>query len=314
MNLEVRPLERSDIAEVVSGWNSCFLHDKVTERRFEKVILEDPNYDTEGNLVAIIKNQIIGFVGAVAREGVTGRDGKGRVHEKDFGYIKGLFVLKDHRGKGIKEQLLGRALNYFRSKGKSVARVGEYTGRYFFPGIDVRYKEELRFYQVNGFEEINEEEDVMLDLKTFQPTEYQKQAQRRIEALGVVIKPYQLEFLDKMRGFVEKISYPQWFPEGWEKDFGKEGCTLVALMENRVVGFAGYPPNPEGGGFGPIAVLEELRGKGIGSCLLLESVLQMKALGTPNVTAGWANTPFYLKNGWKVIRQYKVFQKETNDI
>ena len=67
--------------------------------------------------------------------------------------------------------------------------------------------------------------------------------------------------------------------------------------------------DPECWWFGPIAVLEDQREKGIGTCLLLESMLQMKALGAPNVTAGWATVTFYTKNGWRVSRRYSVFQR-----
>lgn len=314
MDIKVRLLRRSDIAQVVSGWNTCLPYDRITEKRFESTIFDDPNYEKEGNFVATRNDKIVGFVAAVAREGIAGRDGAGRVHEKDFGYIKGLFVLNEYQEEGLKRYLLKRALKFLKSKGKKIARVGEYTGRYFFPGIDTRYGEELRFYRENGFEEIDAEEDVMIDLKAFQPTEYQRQAQRRIEELGVVIKSYQSKFLDKMRRFVERINYPQWFPRGWELDFGKRGYTLVALLGSDVVGWAEFHPSSEGWFFGPIAVLEELRRRGIGTCLLLESMLRMKALGAPNVTAGWANVPFYLKNGWKISRRYIVLQKDLTGV
>jgi GNAT superfamily N-acetyltransferase len=71
-----------------------------------------------------------------------------------------------------------------------------------------------------------------------------------------------------------------------------------------------YWPNEKDGAFGPIGVLEAFRGHGIGTCLLLESMLRMKELGTPKATAGWAVTGFYLKSGWQVCRQYAPFQKK----
>ena len=64
------------------------------------------------------------------------------------------------------------------------------------------------------------------------------------------------------------------------------------------------------GAFGPIAVLKKFRGKGIGSCLLMEALLQMKKRKVPKVFAGYAETSFYLKNGWKIARKYIVFEKQ----
>ena len=308
--MSIRQLRQSDVGQVVTLWNICFPHDQVSKKWFEEVIFGDPNFETEGHLVAATENgSVIGFVSAVAREGVEGRNGKGRPHETNLGYIKGLCALREYEKDRLKEQLLRRSLKFLKNKGKKIARVGEYTGRYFFSGIDERYREELQFYKDNGFEEIDATEDVVLDLKNFQPTEYQKLAKKRIEELGITIRPFQPEFLKKMKRFVEKLGYPQWFPVGWETDFGKRP-TLIALLEGEVVGWGEYHPHREGGYFGPVAVLDELRGNGIGTCLLLESSLRMKASDTPSIAAGWANTPFYLKNGWKVSRRYITLQKD----
>lgn len=71
----------------------------------------------------------------------------------------------------------------------------------------------------------------------------------------------------------------------------------------------GYSSSTDDWYFGPIAVLEDFRRRGIGTCLLLESMQRMKEAGAPNVIAGWANVPFYTKNGWKVSRRYSVFQR-----
>ncbi|MGD8507142.1 MAG: GNAT family N-acetyltransferase [Candidatus Bathyarchaeota archaeon] len=317
MDIKVRLLRRSDIAQVVSGWNKCLHYDRLTEEMFESTIFDDPNYEKEGNFVATRNDRIVGFVAAVAREGIAGRDGAGRAHERDFGYIKGLFVLKKYDEKeDTKRYVLERASKFLKSKGKKMARVVKYTGRYFFPGIDARYEEELRFYRENGFEEIDAEEDVTVDLNAFQPTEYQRKAGQQIEKLGIIIKPYQPGFLNEMRRFADKLSYPQWFPKGWESNFAKKGYTIVALLGTEVVGWAtfGRSRTSKEWYFGPIAVLEEFGRRGIGSCLLLESMLRMKALGASNVTAGWANVPFYLKNDWIVSRRYVVFQKEIADM
>jgi len=297
---------------VIEGWNDCLPYDKITEDRFESTVFDDPNFEAEGNIVATLGDTIVGLSAAVAREGVAGRDGRGRDHERDFGYIKVLFALDEHREGGVKGILLERALRFLRSRGKKMAKVGQYTGSFLFPGIDERYEEELRFYRESGFEEVDTVEDVALDLTAFQVTEYQVQAQRSAKDMGVTIEPYQPKHLEGMRHFVERLDYPEWFPKGWDLDFARSGGTLVALLGSEVVGWANFHPDPEGGDFGPIAVLEELRGKGIGTCLLLESVLRMKASATPNVTALWANVPFYLKNGWKISRRYTVLQRRLD--
>ncbi len=307
--MQIRILTPEDVPDVVQGWNDCLIYDPITEHRFRHVVLDDPNYEAEGNWVAVDAGSVIGFVGAVTREGVAGRDERGRPEEANYGYLKGLYLRDSYQNTEIKEQLLGRALNYLRSKGKHIVRILQYTGRYFFPGIDTRYETELAFYDAQGFQRVATIDDVAVDLTDFEPTAYQQDAQHRMTAIDARIVDYQPTMLDAMREFVEKIQIRNWFPEGWDKDFGANGHTLIAFKGDGVVGWADYWPHQESGGFGPIAVLPEFRHHGIGTCLLMESMLRMKQLGTPKAIAGWAVTGFYLQSGWYICRQYIVFQK-----
>jgi len=112
-----------------------------------------------------------------------------------------------------------------------------------------------------------------------------------------------------MREFVEKLNMKHWFPDGWERDFGKGGHTLVAFKNGKIVGWAAYLPNEPVSEFDGIAVLEDYRRRGIGTCLLLESMLRLKEFGVSKVVARWAPEGFYSKSGWKTYRQYMVFQK-----
>lgn len=309
MEVIVRPMESWDISEIVSGWNLSLPHDQISESRFESVILNDPNHEKGASLVAIHEGKIVGFISSVAREGVLGADNRGRPYDKDRGYIKGIFVLEDYRRQGIGARLLDEAVKYLKSRGKSIIRVITYTGRYFFPGVDKRYEGAIKFFESKGFEEEHVINDVDLDLRNFQVSDYQKNARRRMAEFGVHIEEYDPSMLDKMRTFVEKANMTSWFPKGWEEGYKDKGNRFVAFRGEDIVGWASYWPRTGSAGFGPIAVLEEMRGNGIGSCLLLECVLRMKEAGADRVVASWANTPFYLPNGWNICRQYVVFEK-----
>ncbi len=138
-------LRRSDVARVVSGWNSSFLHDRISEEKFKDTVFDDANYENAGNIVAVENQKIIGFAAAVTREGITGQNGAGTIEEKDFGYIKGLFVLDEYRDLRVRKDLLNQALEFLKSKDKKIAKIGQYTGKYFSPGIDIRYEEDLIF-------------------------------------------------------------------------------------------------------------------------------------------------------------------------
>ncbi len=311
MKTKIRYLEKTDINDVFAGWRAAFPLDDMSLERFEHRTLNDPNYVAAGHQVAIERQGIVGFVSAVARRGIAGQDGMGTAAEKEYGYIKGLYVLKEcAKPLILKRNLLDLALTFIKSEGKTAVKVGQYTGYFFNPGIDVRYTGERQFYQANGFKEVDLEEDVSIDLTSFTPSSYHIAAQQHTKQMGVVIQPYKIGLLSEMKKFVKRLQIPNFFPPTWEKGFDKWGTHLVALKEGAVVGWAMYNPMFYEGYFGPIAVLQNFRRKKIGTALLLESMLRMKAEGASSVTAGWANVPFYLKSGWVVSRRYTILEKK----
>ena len=312
MQIIIRPMEVSDIADIIQGWNRSLVHDQIDQKRFESVILDDSNHEKGASLAAVYDGKIIGFITAAAREGVRGADNRGRPSEKDRGYIKGIFVLEEFRRRGVGAKLLDEAARYFRSKGKSKIWATIYTGQYFFPGVDLRYEAAIKFFENKGFQTDHVINDVELDLKNFQISDYQKNARRRMAEFGAHIEEYDPSMLDKMREFVRKLDMTSWFPRGWEGRFREKGNKFVALKDEEVAGWASYWPSSGAAGFGPIGVLVEMRGNGIGSCLMLECVLRMKEAGADKVIASWANTPFYLPNGWTICQQYAVFERDIS--
>lgn len=309
MDLQIRPLEKADVGEVVASWNECLMYDPVTERRFTEVVLEDPNYEPDGTLVARDRDRVVGFLAAVAREGIAGKDGRGRPEEAHCGYLKGFFVRPEYPLEEAGERLLAAAIQWLRRRHKTDLRVVLYSGRYFFPGIDVRYGTLLDFFERQGFERIQLVNDLSVQLTDFRPSEFHRQARQRAAAAGVTVEAYRPEMLEAMREFVRKIDMVSWFPEGWEQGFGEGGHTLVARRGEEIVGWAEFWPHPRQGGFGPIAVLPQERHQGIGTCLLLESMLRMQAQGVPEAVASWAATEFYQRSGWQICRQYVAWRK-----
>ncbi|HGE71921.1 TPA: GNAT family N-acetyltransferase [Candidatus Poribacteria bacterium] len=313
MEVSIKAMEKSDVKAVVDGWNRSLIYDQVNEKRFQDIILGDPNYEKNSCLVAAIDNEIVGFISVIAREGISGADNRGTVYQKDYGYIKGLFVSDQFVGKGIASRLLDKGFEYLKSKDKSIVKVLEYTGRYFFPGVDTRYERALKFFESKGFVRKNTINDVDLEIENFEPNDYHKNAIVRAGKIGVNVVDYDPSMLDKMRSFVEKLDEglrKSWFPKGWEEWFQNNRGKVVALKDNEIVGWASFGVSDDIGWFGPTAVISDMRGNGIGSWLLLESVMHMKNGGAKRVIAGWANTPFYIANGWKICRQYIVFEKK----
>ncbi len=89
------------------------------------------------------------------------------------------------------------------------------------------------------------------------------------------------------------------FSEGWVYE---AECALlqhkcfIAVKDGRILGFACYDATAKGY-FGPIGVLEETRGTGVGTALLLRTLTCMKEDGYGYAIIGWVDDAeiFYRK-------------------
>lgn len=89
------------------------------------------------------------------------------------------------------------------------------------------------------------------------------------------------------------------FSEGWVNE---AECALlqhkcfVAVKDGSILGFACYDATAKGY-FGPIGVLEETRGKGVGTALLLRTLTCMREEGYGYAIIGWVDDAeqFYRK-------------------
>lgn len=89
------------------------------------------------------------------------------------------------------------------------------------------------------------------------------------------------------------------FSEGWvyetEAALLNHKC-FIATREGKILGFACYDATAKGY-FGPIGVLEETRGQGVGSALLLRTLTCMREEGYGYAIIGWVDDAemFYRK-------------------
>jgi len=309
----IRPMTREDLPQVVAGWNAAFGFDPVDEAKFGQVVFDDPNYDPQGVVVAAAGGRIAGAACCVARESIAGRDGKGVETDADVAHLQGIF----HRDDATGRALLRRAGRFARAAGKAILRVVQYRGGpYFFCGIDLRYEGLIRLLAGEGFEELRRLQDVCLDLKVYAPGRrpYQRRQWRRVKAAGIRIEIYRPEMAEATQDFTDRLGIPSWFGPDWRRQWARTRQVVVAVIGDRVVGFSRYAPAPAGsevGQLGPIGTLEAERGRGAGSCMLDECMRRMKEAGTGLAVAQWANTPFYLANGWTIYREYAVMQKHV---
>lgn len=90
------------------------------------------------------------------------------------------------------------------------------------------------------------------------------------------------------------------FSQGWQCEcdctFGRQPIgTFIAVKDKKVVGFACYDATAKGF-FGPTGVTEALQGQGIGTALLLRTLVSMREEGYGYAIIGWVGPArFYEK-------------------
>lgn len=99
-----------------------------------------------------------------------------------------------------------------------------------------------------------------------------------MEINGVLIRRAQPFEITRVRSFVEET-----FSVGWADEISvgfanKPVSVYVALVGQRLVGFAAYECTRRGF-FGPMGVLDSLRGRGVGRGLLLASLWGLREMG-----------------------------------
>jgi len=308
--MRIRPMTRDDLPRVVAAWNAILVHTQLTEKHFGAVTLGDPNYEPEGVLVAETDDgELVGFSACVVRRTVPGKDGGGGEHNFDRCFLKGFFVAGGDSGELAAKELLARAEAFGASAGKSQVVVTMYDGPYIYPGIDVRYERLRALIMQHGYHDFETIEDVAVNLRSAEVEQMLAEARATVPP-EVKLATWEPGMLPAMRAFVEEGEMPGWFPIGWESGYTRaRETTLVLIREEEIFGWAQFHPRPPSAAFGPILVLPRARGRSYGGLLLLESMLRCARAGCERMTAGWANTGFYVRYGWDIICRYAVLRK-----
>lgn len=307
--LRIRPMTEEDLGQVTEAWNRALAHDQVSAERLRAAILGDPNYEPGGVVVAEGSDgQVLGMAACIVRRTVQGRDGEGVEWEFGTGYLKGFFLAG-----GAEEaaaSLVGHAEAFCRAAGKTALQLTLYSHNYLYPGLDVRYEGLREVLQALGYRDVATVEDVGTKLEEADIAARLACARARVGPDAQVLS-WRPELLPQLRRFVEEEPHPRWFPPGWEQRYQQaDETTLVLRRGEEIVGWAHFSPGRPRASFGPTLVLSRERSRGYGGLLLLECMSRARQLGAEEMWAGWANTRFYVRYGWQIVRRYAVLRKE----
>lgn len=234
--------------------------EKISHHNIEFLIKNDPDYDEK-------------FVISEKRDVVVG------VRRKDRGYIKLLY--------GFNSTLLNKLEKKLKDDNVKEVRVFESAPRYMFPGVDPRYTGIYLFFLNNGYEIFDYTFNMFLKLTNL--FAYQK-----IHNIDIIRA--EASHKEEVRIFLKR-HFPPWEEEVLTSFTYDPPRLVIALQRGRIIGFSAFDTNNPGvGWFGPMGVDSNLRGKGIGKALLMETLNFMIEVGYKNAIIPWVGpVAFYHK-------------------
>lgn len=307
----VRNFSQENEDEIIKLWNHCLSKDPITKRTFREKTFLDPDFDSNGALVAEKEKTLIGFTLAVVRK----IPNNGRGLEEDRGWITAIFVRPEYQRKGVGATLLQKALDFFRSQKRQVVYVCGLSGsapNYFFPGVDIQmYGGALEFFKKYGFKVDHEAISMKGLLVNFKIPDKTKNKEEQLKREGIIVQFLESEYDQALLFFLSR-----YFPGDWHKHTRQllesnvdRKRFFIALKSKEVIGYCHY----KGEHFGPFGVSPKYRRKGIGAVIFLKCTEKIHKDGGKKVWLYWADEPvaaeFYRGFGLKEIRRYAIMKK-----
>lgn len=313
----IRGFRAGDGPRVVEAWRRSVPADPITTDRFRTLVLLDPNFDPEGLRVAVDGDRVAGAAYAVRRlTPMAGTD-----LEPEQGWIPFFFVAPDARGHGLGRRLLTEALDWLHGHGRTRVDFSSYTPNYVFPGLDAEaYPEAAGLLESLGFHTLYEAAAMDRGLVGYRRPD---EVTRRLDHLtgrGYRFATPADDDLVDLLALAGRHFGPDW------------ACTIRACLTagtpldrivvardpaGRMVGWAMHGAfDSVDERFGPIGVLEEMRGTGLGEVLLHLVLERMRARRAHSAWFLWtgAQSPaghLYRKTGFTTTRVFRVLRREA---
>ena len=306
----IRTLRGPDLPAVLSIWNRALVRDPMTEGRFVRGILADPDYwpgDDSGLFVATRQDKVVGFLRAIVRRTPNDRAGL----EPELGWIPVVAVDPAHQRAGVGMALMEAALAWFRRHGRKRIWVCGNSGSapgYIFPGVDKDvYPAGMALFAKAGFRMDRSSVAMAREVITFDVEAFRREAWSAGADVQVTTLDPQL-----VQDFIAFLADA--FPGDWNTAARakiKAGLLheiLIAIENERIVGYCQW----EGEHFGPFGVRPEARNRKVGAKLFVEAVQKIREADGRTVWFNWAEEDaarFYRRFGMTATRRYAIFDK-----
>lgn len=313
--MEILSYDKAYTDKVIALWNKTMRVDQLSTWQFYQKIILDLNFDPEYCSIALVEEEVVGFIWSVKRKVPYGDVGL----EESKGYIVGLCVDETHQNQGIGSALLEKSIQLMKKEGVTKITVGAYAPNYLFPGIDERnYPNAWPFLKKHGFVRFGEAVSMERSLLTFAHSKEYLALKESIQKKGYRLQPFYLSDTEELLAFLHEF-----FPGDWALNIRKailnekapETVLVLRNKESDIVGYAQRAIDGNPNRFGPFGVKEALRDEGLGAFLFNEMLQDMVLKGLTHTYFLWTGgdaQEFYEKNGMHVYRNYSLMLSDLS--
>ncbi|MFE0516080.1 GNAT family N-acetyltransferase [Streptomyces sp. NPDC058964] len=313
----IRGFRAGDGPRLVEAWRRSAPADSITPERFRTLVLLDPNFDPDGLRVAAHGDRVVGAAYAVRRL----RPMAGTDLEPDQGWIPFFFVDPAARRRGLGRRLLTDALDWLHGHGRTRVDFSSYTPNYVLPGLDAEaYPEAARLLESLGFRTLYEAAAMDRGLVGYRIPEDVVRRLDELTSQGYRFGTPRDDDLVELFALAGNHFGPDWactIRECLAAGTPLDRIVVARDPSGRLVGWAMHGAfDSVDERFGPLGVLEEMRGTGLGKVLLHLVLERMRARRAHSAWFLWtgAQSPaghLYRKTGFTTTRVFRVLRREA---
>ena len=165
--------------KVISLWNRCMPHNKISEKEFIKSILLDINFNPEGFFIYEKDNEVKGFIYATVRKVPIDAN---EDLEKDKGWIVAISVDKDEFE--VAPKLLKKAEEFISKDHKRTIFACSYTPNYFYQGINTKYADYVKLFCDAEYKKADQNCSMAIDLTHYKTPDFVGDLRLKLESEG----------------------------------------------------------------------------------------------------------------------------------
>jgi mycothiol synthase len=315
MDVSVSPYQSSDLPGVLRVLAEAMPRDPVSEAKFVRQVLLDPNFRAAGAPVGRVGDQVVGFCLSIARQVPL----ENAPSDVDRGYITLFGVLPAFQRRGIGTRLLEAAFDFLRSQKRQLVMIAPYAPGYFICGVDVAtYPSGLSFFARHGFVELYRPIAMEIPLWDLAVPEWVRERERKLAGEDVVVETYRPELTLPILEFTAEEFAGDWvrvYRETMSRIVTSgEAPSRIAVAYDRRAGNVVGVSHHDAERFGPIGVAASQRGRGIGQMLMYQTLNAQRLAGFRTAWFLWSDDKtaarLYTAAGFKEVRRFALMKRE----